>query len=46
MGRLQKITYLDMKDIHWDLLRSYKLELPLITVGLPEYRSRKSSEKR
>lgn len=45
--RLQKITYLDMKAMHWDLhsvlLRSYKLELPPIMAGLPKY---KSSEKR
>jgi len=46
---LQKITYLDIKDMHWDLhsflLRSYKLELPPITAGLPEYKNRKNSEK-
>lgn len=46
-GRLQKITYLDKKAMHWDLysilLRSYKLELLPITAGLPKY---KSSEKR
>lgn len=45
--RLQKITYLDMKAMHWDLhsilLRSYKPELPPIMAGLPKY---KSNEKR